>query len=264
MNLVRAVVLLAALAAASCGTPLIKLPTGPGEPAADAASLLAQATATCARVSSLSVEVAVRGSVDGSRMRGRLLVGVAGTDGMYIEAPAPFGAPIFILGATGGAATLLLPRDRRVVEHANAGELLQAMAGVPLDGPALRTTLTGCSASSAPGGEQARAFGENWRVIDGPSTLYLKREKPDAPWRLVSALRPGADGWRTDYSGFVDGLPRSVRLVSNTARRFDLRLELSQEDVNPSLDPATFRVAVPAGTQAMTLEELRAGGPITK
>jgi len=264
MKRVRAVVLLAAVTAASCGTPLMKLPTGPGEPAADAASLLTQATTACARVSSLSVEVAVRGSVDGSRMRGRLLVGVAGTDGMYIEAPAPFGAPIFVLGATGGSATLLLPRDRRVVEHASAGELLQAMAGVPLDGPALRTTLTGCPSSAAPVGEQARGFGDNWRVIDGPSTMYLKRERADAPWRLVSALRPGADGWRTDYSNFVDNLPRSVRLVSNTARRFDLRLELSQEDLNPSLDPATFRVTVPAGTQSVSLDELRAGGPVTK
>ncbi|MFN7985033.1 MAG: hypothetical protein U0Q11_24590 [Vicinamibacterales bacterium] len=264
MNVVRAVVLLAAISAASCGTPLLKLPTGPGEPAADAASLLSQATSACSRVASLSVEVAVRGSVDGSRTRGRLLVGVAGTDGMYIEAPAPFGAPVFILGASGGAATLLLPRDRRVVEHASAGELLQAMAGVPLDGPALRTTLTGCPAPGVPAGEQARRFGENWRVIDGAATLYLKRDKVDAPWHLVSALRPGADGWRTDYSNFVDGLPRAIRLVSNTARRFDLRLELSQEELNPSLDPATFRVSIPSGTQSVSLEELRAGGPVTK
>ena len=59
-------------------------------------------------------------------------------------------------------------------------------------------------------------------------------------------------------------VPRSVRLVSNTPRRFDLRLELSQVDLNPSLDPATFRVVVPPGTESMSIEDLRAGGPLSK
>ena len=45
MTLGRVVVLLAAVSAASCGAPLMKLPMGPGEPAPDAAQLLAQATA---------------------------------------------------------------------------------------------------------------------------------------------------------------------------------------------------------------------------
>lgn len=260
----RAVVFGAALAAASCGAPLMKLPAGPGEPTQDGSALLAQATAACSRVLSLSVELAVRGSVDGGRMRGRLLVGVAGSDGMYIEAPAPFGAPLFVLGATGGAATLLLPRDRRVVQHGDAGELLQAIAGVPLDGPALRSTLTGCVSVPESSATDTRSLGPNWRVLAGPPTMYLRRERADQPWRLVAVLRPGADGWRTDYAAFVNDVPRSVRLISNTTRRFDLRLESSQLDLNPSLDPSTFRVTVPAGTQSMTLDELRAGGPLSK
>jgi hypothetical protein len=257
-------VLLAALSAASCGAPLVKLPAGPGEPAPDSTALLAQATAACTRISALSVELGVRGSVGGSRMRGRLLVGVAGSDGLYIEAPAPFGAPIFVLGATGGSATLLLPRDKRVVERETPNELLEAIAGVPLDAASLRSTLTGCAPSDATARTEARRLGENWRIIPGPPTLYLKRERAGAPWRLASVVRSGVDGWRTDYSAFADDLPRTVRMVSNAPRRFDLRLDLSQLEPNPSLDPATFRVVVPAGTQPMSLEELRAGGPISK
>ena len=259
----RAVVVVAALCAASCGAPLMKLPVGPGEPAPDADALLTQATAACRRVSSMSAELAVRGSVGGNRTRGRLLVGVAGTDGMYIEAPAPFGAPIFVLGATGGSATLLLPRDKRVVDRGTASEMLEAIAGVPLDATDLRSTLTGCVPASAQGGE-AHRVGDSWRVISGSAVLYLKRERATDPWRLVSVVRSGADGWRTDFAAFADDVPRNVRLVSNAPRRFDLRLDLSQVELNPSLDPSTFRVVVPPGTQSMSLEDLRAGGPLSK
>ena len=260
----RAVVVVAALCAASCGAPLMKLPVGPGEPAPDADALLTQATAACRRVSSMSAELAVRGSVGGNRTRGRLLVGVAGTDGMYIEAPAPFGAPIFVLGATGGNATLLLPRDKRVVDRGTASEMLEAIAGVPLGATDLRSTLTGCVPPQSAEGGEARRVGDSWRVISGSSVLYLKRERATDPWRLVSVVRSGADGWRTDFAAFADDVPRSVRLVSNTPRRFDLRLELSQVDLNPSLDPATFRVVVPPGTESMSIEDLRAGGPLSK
>ena len=72
--------------------------------------------------------------------------------------------------------------------------------------------------------------------------------------------RSGAGGWRADYSDFMGDLPRSIHLASTEPRRFDLRLQLSQVDVNVGLDPATFRVTVPAGTQPITLEELRAVG----
>jgi len=49
----RASVLALALAASSCGAPLMKLPSGPGAPAADAAEALTQATAECRGVRTL-------------------------------------------------------------------------------------------------------------------------------------------------------------------------------------------------------------------
>ncbi|MGE3958057.1 MAG: hypothetical protein AB7H96_15185 [Vicinamibacterales bacterium] len=262
MTAARAAVLLAALLATSCGTPLMKLPAGPGEPVTDGAALLEQATSACRRVSTISAEVAVRGSVNGSRVRGRLLAGLAAPDSLYMEAPAPFGAPVFILGAVAGDATLLLPRDRRVLEHGVPEDVLGAVTGVPLTPADLRDALTGC----VPGDDAgvARAIGPDWRVIGDDPLRYLRRERPDAPWRLVSVVRQGAGGWRSDYSNFVGDLPRSIRLVSNTQGRFNLQLELSQVDLNVDLEPSTFRVRVPAGVAPITIGELRDGGPFAR
>ena len=261
----RAVAFFGALLAASCGAPLMKLPSGPGVPSPDGATLLAQATAACAKVSTISAEVGVSGSVNGRRVRGRLLAGLAAPDSLYMEAPAPFGAPLFVLGAAKGDATLLLPRDRRVLQHGRPGEVLEAVTGVSLDPADLRSTLSGCGGlSQEPARSETRAFGDDWRVIDGEAATYLRRQEKSGPWRLVAVVRSGADGWRADYSNFTSDLPRSIRLISNDRHRFDLRLELSQVDVNVELDPSTFRVTVPPGTQPMTLEELRAGGPLSQ
>jgi len=260
--------LAAALCAASaclagCGAPFLKLPAGPGVPASDGAALLDQATAACRRVTTISAEIAVSGSVGGRRVRGRLLAGLAAPDSLYVEAPAPFGAPLFVIGASGGDATLVLPRDRRVLEHGRPGDVLDAIAGVPLDPADLRSALTGCT-TGAVADTEARAFGSEWRVIAGDRLSYLRRDRAVEPWRLVSVAIPGAAGWRADYQDFVDDLPRRVRLTSNEPRRFDLKLALSQVEVNVVLDRSTFRVTIPEGTQPISIDELRASGPFSR
>jgi hypothetical protein len=262
----RALVLAAALSAAACGAPLLKLPTGPAAPASDGAETLASATAACSRVTNISVEAAVSGSVAGQRIRGRLLVGVVAPSSFYIEAPAPFGAPVFTLGVVDGDATLLLPRDRRVLEHGNPRDILEAVAGVPLDAADLRTTLTACPSADVLAGAAARAFGADWRELTTPERrVYLRRASQTATWQLVSMASQHPDGWRTDFDEFVDGLPRRVRLLRlSDSQQFDLRLVFSQVDARATLDPQTFRIAVPPGTQAITIDDLRAGGPLTR
>jgi len=260
----RAAIFAAALLASSCGAPLMKLPAGPGVPATDAGALLAQATAACSKVSTLSAEVGVSGSVNGSRVRGRLLAGLASPDSLYMEAPAPFGSPVFVLGAAHGDATLLLPRDRRVLEHGRPDEVLGAVTGVPLSPSDLRATLTGCVADDHAADGEASAIGSDWRIIGGEPVRYLRRERADGSWRLVSVVRRGSDGWRADYSNFSNDLPRRIRLIATQPRRFDLNLELSQVEVNVELEPSTFRVTVPSGMQPISLEELRAGGPLSR
>ena len=263
MTAARAVVIAAAIGTASCGAPLLKLPAGPGSPASDASTILQQATTACRAVTTISAEVGVSGSVGGHRVRGRLLAGLAAPASLYIEAPAPFGAPLFVIGGTGGSATLLLPRDRRVLEAGATKAVLEAVTGVPLDASELKSTITGCTANAATTSEGV-AYGEDWRVLQGEESRYLRRARPTEPWRLVSVVRRGADGWRADYRNFVNDLPTSIRLISSEDRRFNLRLELSQVETNVDLPPATFRVAIPPGTQPISLDELRDGGPLSR
>lgn len=263
MTRVRALVCLFALGATSCGAPLLKLPAGPGVPAPDGAGLLDTATAACRRVSTITAEISVSGSVHDSRVRGRLLAGLAAPASLYMEATAPFGAPLFVLGARDDDATLVLPRDQRVLAHGRPDEVIEAIAGVPLGPSDLRATLTGCPTGALPGVAEARALGVNWRVVGTSPAQYLRREG-SGPWRLVSVVHPGADGWRVDYTNFLGDLPRSLHLVSTTRGRFDLRMDLSQVEVNVALEPSTFDVKIPAGVRPMTIDELRSGEPLSR
>jgi hypothetical protein len=251
--------LFAALLTASCGTPLLKLPAGPGTPAPDAAPIIAQATSACRGVNTITLEMSVHGSAGGHRLRGRLSAGLAKPASARLEAVAPFGEPVFVFVATDNDASLLLPRDRRVLEHGNAAEVLEAVSGVPLDAAGLRSLVTGCA--DAPDASDAVAFGDDWRVApDRSDNVYFHRDGGNGAWRVVSTTRRGA--WRADYSMFADNLPHAVRLVSLPAGRFDLQMEFSQVDVNVPLGPEAFRLTRTANATPIGLDELRASGPL--
>ena len=253
----------AAVAAASCAAPLLKLPPTSGAAATDAAGVLAESFKTCSSVRTFTAQVAVSGKVNGQRTRARLQVGVAEPASAYIEAPAPFGAPVFVFAAQNDDATLLLPRDRRALEHGRPAEVLAAIAGVPLAPAALRETLTGCAAADSR--TAAIVPAAQWRVFPGDDELYAHREHDGDRWRLVAAVhqRPGP-AWRAEYQDFVNDLPRSIHLTSAPSARFDLQLTLSDIEVNGPIDPKIFRVEIPAGTTPLTIDELRDGGPFAE
>ena len=150
-----------------------------------------------------------------------------------------------------------------MLQHGRPDEVLEAVAGVPLDPIELRSTLTGCAI--APDVEGARQLGDDWRVIsDGPTHIYLRRDPHAAPWRLVATVHPSTAGraeWRAEYRDFQDGVPRTIHLAALDRQQFDLKLALSQVDINTPLDDNVFRVQVPQGAQPITLEELRRSGP---
>src|SRR5262249_39644962 len=179
-----------------------------------------------------------------------------------LEAVAPSGQPVFIFVARADEATLLLPRDERVLEHGKPDAVLEAVTGLALDATDLRRALTGCPV--APDAATGRAPSENWRpVTGGPDTTYLRRDARSGPWYVAAIVhRPaGRPEWRAEYRDTQNGLPRAVRLVSSDPARFDLRLTLSQLDINTSLDDDVFRVQVPRTAKPITIDELRNARP---
>jgi hypothetical protein len=175
---------------------------------------------------------------------------------------APFGASLFIYSAQQDDATLLLPRDGRVLRRGDPAAVLEAVTGVPLGAADLRMTLTGCLALPDGAGRQ---FGESWRsVTSADHEAWLHRQSSQAPWSLVAVVhRPaGRVGWRVDYSDFQNDMPRTVRLLSSDPRRFDLRLALSQVELNAPLGADVFEIKVPASAQPITLDELKGSGPM--
>jgi hypothetical protein len=173
---------------------------------------------------------------------------------------------MFILVATGDDATLLLPHDGRVLEHGRPDAVLEAIAGIPLNAADLRAALVGCPAM--PDAAAAKQLDTDWRVVpDGSNEIYLNRvpqsASPRVPtWRVVVIVfHAPQNEWRAEYRDFENGLPRTVRFVSTGSGRFDLRLALSQVDVNTQLGPEVFRVQVPRDADPITLDELKRARP---
>jgi hypothetical protein len=257
-----AFVAIAALWSVSCVAPLMKLPAGPGTPAPDADSALAQATARCHGIKTLTAEIAISGSAGGRRLRARLLAGVASPASVRLEATAPFGPPVFIFVATGDDATLLLPRDARVLEHGRPDAVLGAVAAIPFDAVDLFTTLIGCVPDGS--GTDGRSLGPDWRLVHVAARqtydVYLHRDGAAQPWRLVATVRqsPTDASWRTEYADFQNELPRAIRLRSTTSKDsgFDLALALSQVEINVPLGADVFRVEIPSSADPITVDEL--------
>jgi hypothetical protein len=255
------------LVCAACGPALLKLPSGPGVIALDAREALDAASAACRPLSAVSLEIAVSGSIGGSRVRGRLLAGLTPAGAVRLEAVAPVGQPVFVLtngmGFVQPGANLLLPRDNRVLQRGQFDTVLEAVTGIPLDAPVLFSVLTGCAPGSFLGGN---ALGDDWRLVSvlpgGQYDVYVHRGQ-NGSWRLVATLRRGGDsGWRVEYANFQEGLPRQIRLVSARAGAFDLQMNLSQVELNPTLGPEVFTIQIPASATPISLDELKTSGPL--
>jgi len=243
--------------AAGCAQRTIQLPTGTGTPLPDFAAIHAEISKSCRGVRTLTAELALSGRAGGQRVRGRALAGFETPDAMRLEGLAPFGAPAFILVARGREATLLLPRDDRVLRDASAEEILGALTGVSLAPADLQAILTGC-VLPAPKAVSGAQHGPDWRTIelqDG-ATIYLRRA--GNAWQLRAAVR-GA--WRIDYAA-SSGAFRSVRLGRRETPAVDMTAEISQLETNVAIDPAAFAVDVPRGALPITLDELRDAGPL--
>ncbi len=254
------------------------LPSGPGTPTTEFEAPFDQASAACRAVRTIRTSISLSGRAGHQKMRGTLIAGFERPDAMRLEGVAPFGPPVFILAARGASATLLLPRDNRVVTSVSAADILEALAGVRLDPVALRAILGGCIAAE-PHPAAARIYNENGPItigygttgyprqvwlaidIDPGTTAYLRQQQ--GQWRIVAGRLPGLE---VQYDQYESGLPRRVDIRStgdqSSAAPVNLSLTLSDVATNITLNPAAFTVDIPRDAAPMTLAELRDAGPL--
>ena len=260
------VVLLPALFT-GCATTRLRLPDGPGTPVLDFMPLFDVAVAQCDQIQHVDALIRLRGRGGGVGLNTRVRVraGLSAPGSVRLEGMAPFGGPVFVLVAQPGEATLWLTREKRVVRDVPAGDMLESLVGVSWSPAALRSVLTGCLvADRRP--MTARAIGD-WIVVDlaGGAVAYL--ERIDGAYRLTAGSR---DGLAIYYDQFLGGLPREVRVISQTGAdadsepQTDLTASLSQVNTNVALPASAFNIDsdIPPDVIPMTLRELRGAGPL--
>jgi hypothetical protein len=258
----RLAILLALVLGAGCGPRRIELPTDPGQPLAGFEAIHEGVSAACRGVRTLRIVLALSGRAGDQSLRGSLHTGFARPASVRMELRAgPFGTPHFVLAAADAGAVLWLPRDDRVVRGASTEAIVEALTGLALGAADLQAVLTGCVVP-APRAVAARQHANGWvsMTLDGGATLYLRRSG-DA-WRLRAATR---DDLRVEYPNWPDHsqFPARVRLLSSSPS-VDLRASLSDLSANIDFDPGIFTLAaIPADARPMTIEELRASGPLT-
>ena len=247
-----------ALLLVGCAHPRLTLPTDTGPPLPDAQSVYAQVSSGCAGVRTFTAELGLAGRAGRERLRGRVVAGLTRDGSMRLEGVAPFGPPVFILASRSDSAVLLLPRDARVLRGETAEDVLAALTGVNFRPADLLAVLAGCVLSN-PQPTSGQLHANGWASIDlSGATAYL--QKRGANWQLRAARR---DGWQIEYEWGTGAFPQSVRLqADDPALNVDLTATLSQIEANVEIDQAAFTVNVPAGTEPVTLDELRRSGPL--
>ena len=252
-----------AAVSAACAPRPLELPTGPGVPFGEAAAAYAEATTACGAARTLTAELSVSGRAGRVKLRGRVLAGLERPDAVRLEGLAPFGAPAFVFVSKNGRATLLLPRDNRVLRDAPPAEIVEALMGVAMAPPALAAALTGCGVPLSEA-RNGRRFGEDQAAIDLASgaTVHLRRQ--GARWGIVAAVASLPRAYTVEYPDWQTERPGRVRVRTGDGAPVvaELSVTLSQVDINTELDPAAFEVEVPADAAPITLDELREAGPL--
>jgi hypothetical protein len=240
---------------ASCARPAFVLPSAPPTPAPDGIAIWSTAAARCRAAKTYSAELHVSGRIgDGPRLKATVLAGFTATDDVRLEMPAPFGGKIFVLGGMAGSATLVT-RDDHVLT-ASAGKIIEALVGLPFGPHALLSLLTACSDREP---VDAERYGDVLAVRAPDARMYLRQA--GAEWRVVAS---DLTDLRIEYSWGVDGWPAELRVASQSGHAPVLGLTITarQVEVNSPMPASTFSVIVPPAATPVSLEELRAAGPL--
>ena len=245
---------------AACASHRPTLPSGLGAPFPNFRETFTEVMARRCSVRTLGAELRLSGRVGSSRLRGRVLVGLAEPGAGRFEGLAPFGPPAFILVTQPGNAVLLLPRESRALVGRSAVEIIHALVGIALPPDELRHVLSGCVPATVQP-RAGRSYGSDWWTIETSDggLVYLRRVGGSP--RVVAVRRAG---WLGEYGDLSGRVPARVRLTSltPTADAVDVTMLLSQVRVNTTLDASAFALNIPPDAVPMTLEELRARGPL--
>jgi outer membrane biogenesis lipoprotein LolB len=246
------------LALGACASKRLALPTDPGSPLPDFAQIHEQISSACRGARTVTAELALSGRAGDQKLRGRVVFGFERPSSLRLEGVAPFGPPAFVLVARERDATLLLPRDQRVVRGAEPQAILGALTGVTLTPAELGAILTGC-VTVAPRATAGRLHANGWASIDldGGASVYLQRQQ--GTWSVTAARR---GDWQIEYAAWQGGFPRQVRLRSDTPAPVDVAAGISQLEVNVDLEASAFSVTVPPDMRPLSVDELRQSGPL--
>jgi hypothetical protein len=248
-----------AVTVTACAPRLASLPSGPGIPFPDYASAFEQATEGCRAVRTMAAVLSLSGRAAGARLRAKLDAGFEAPGRVRLELPAP-GKPIFTFVAKGESATLLLPRENRVLPNAPPAATLEALAGVSIGPDELRAVVTGCGFHVGQP-TAGQSFNSGWAVVDVEDAKTWLQQSAGV-WRLAAATRGPLE---VRYDEFTSGRPTTIRLRTAPGQApapTDLTIRLSQVDINEPLGPGAFEVEIPADAVPLTLDELRRAGPL--
>ena len=202
--------------------------------------------------------MSLSGHAGSERVRGRIVTGLESGGAVRLEAVAPFGAPFFILAGRNERATLVLPRDHRVLRETAVAEVLERLTGLSLGADDLRLIMSGClvDQASPSGGTQ---WPGGWRAVTiGPERIAYMRVVNGQT--VLAAADYGQ--WRVDYSEHASGFPRVVRVRRAGDNQVDITARVEQLEVNTQINPKAWAVDVPSDADPMTLDELRSIAPL--
>lgn len=263
MSAFRLASLLIALTLAACAPPRSPaLPTGAGTPFPEFITAYEEAVSECRAANRIVAELGLSGRAGDQRLGGRIVAGFAAPSALRLEGVA-LGRTMFVLVSKDGDATLLLPREDRVVRDAAPEAIVEALAGVSLTPAELRAAVAGCGLGAGTPAS-GRTFSEDWSAVDvGGEPTYLRRI--DRRWRVGGATR-GPVG--IVYADFKGGLPATIHLRSDSPSGAsakpvaDITLRVSQLEINTAIDPQAFEVTIPSSALPLSVEELRRAGPL--
>src|SRR4030095_12714656 len=188
----------------SCAARLPPRPAGTPTPDQKAIEAFNAATAACKGFRSIEGELSLSGRAGNERVRGRILTGLESGGAVRLEAVAPFGAPFFVLAGRAERATLVLPREHRVLKDTAVRDVLERLPALRLAAYDCRLIVSGCLADN-PSPSDGRQWGGGWRAVTiGPERVAYLRVQNGQPVLTAADYGP----WRVDYSAHAGGFPR--------------------------------------------------------